>query len=137
MKIKTVSSLLCAALVAGCAASGVKVTDDQLSQFHEGQSTKQQVIAALGQPTMTMRNADGTTMVMYTYSEARTRASTFIPIVGAFAGGVDSRASTAVLTFDQDGVLKNTSSSSSQYGTATGIAVDGGDPITDQPRKLD
>lgn len=133
--MKKIAVVLAALFLSACAATGVKVTDDQLSQFHEGQTTKQEVIAALGQPTTTMRNADGTTMVMYTYSEARTRASTFIPIVGAFAGGVDSRASTAVLTFDQNGVLKSTSTSESQYGTATGIAVDGGAPVTDQPRK--
>ncbi|WP_322997957.1 outer membrane protein assembly factor BamE domain-containing protein [Castellaniella sp.] len=133
--MKLLTALISTFILSACAATGVKVTDDQLSQFHEGQTTKQEVIAALGQPTTTMRNADGTTMVMYTYSEARTRASTFIPIVGAFAGGVDSRASTAVLTFDQNGVLKSTSTSASQYGTATGIAVDGGAPVTDQPRK--
>ncbi len=133
--MKKLSAVLVALLLSACASSGVRVTDDQMSQFKEGQTTKQEVIAALGQPTTTMRNSDGTTMVMYTYSEARTRGSTFIPIVGAFAGGVDTRSSNVVLTFDQRGVLQSTSSSSSQYGTATGIAVDGGGPVTDQPRK--
>lgn len=133
--MKKIAAIVAALILAGCASSGVRVTDEQMAQFHEGQTTKQEVIAALGQPTTTMRNADGTTLLMYTYSEARTRGSTFIPIVGAFVGGVDTRSNNVMLTFDQQGVLKTTSSSSSQYGTATGIAVDGGAPVTDQPRK--
>lgn len=133
--MKTIITALTALMLTACASSGVRVTDEQMAQFHEGQTTKQEVIAALGQPTTTMRNADGTTMLMYTYAEARTRGSTFIPIVGAFVGGVDTRSNNVMLTFDQQGVLKTTSSSSSQYGTATGIAVDGGAPVTDQPRK--
>lgn len=133
--MKKLSAVLVALLLSACASSGVRVTDDQMSQFKEGQTTKQDVITALGQPTTTMRNADGTTVLMYTYAEARTRGSTFIPIVGAFVGGVDTRSNNVMLTFDQQGVLKTTSSSSSQYGTATGIAVDGGGPVTDQPRK--
>jgi outer membrane protein assembly factor BamE (lipoprotein component of BamABCDE complex) len=133
--MKKLAAIAAALTLAGCASSGVRITDEQMSQFKEGQTTQQDVITALGQPTTTMRNADGTTVLMYTYAEARTRGSTFIPIVGAFVGGVDTRSNNVMLTFDQQGVLKTTSSSSSQYGTATGIAVDGGAPVTDQPRK--
>ncbi len=133
--MKSIVIAVAALALSACASSGVRVTNDQLSQFKEGQTTKQEVLAALGQPTMTMRNADGTTMIMYTYAEARTRGSTFIPIVGAFAGGVDTRSNNVMLTFDRQGILQNTSSSSSEYGTATGIAVDAGSPVTDQPRK--
>lgn len=133
--MKKIAAIAVALVLAGCASSGVRVTDEQMSQFKEGQTTQQDVITALGQPTTTMRNADGTTVLMYTYAEARTRGSTFIPIVGAFVGGVDTRSNNVMLTFDQQGVLQSTSSSSSQYGTATGIAVDGGAPVTDQPRK--
>jgi len=133
--MKKFAVVLAALALSACASTGVRVTDDQISQFKEGQTTKQEVVAVLGQPTMTMRNADGTTMVMYTYAEARTRASAFIPIVGAFAGGMDTRSNSVVLTFDQQGVLQSTSSSSSEYGTATGIAVDAGGPAVDQPRK--
>ena len=133
--MKKLAAILAALLLSACASSGVRVTDDQLSQFKEGQTTKQEVITALGQPTTTIRNADGTTMIMYTYAEARTRGSTFIPIVGAFAGGMDTRSNNVVMTFDRQGILQNTSSSSSQYGTATGITVDAGGSVPDQPRK--
>lgn len=133
--MKKFAAALAALVLTACASSGVRVTDEQMAQFHEGQTTKQEVIAALGQPTMTTKNMDGTTTLMYSYFESRVRGSTFIPIVGAFAGGADSRSNSVVLTFDQQDVLKSTSSSSSQYGTAAGIAVDAGGPVTDQPRK--
>lgn len=123
------------ALLVGCASSGVRVTDSQMSQFVEGKTTQQEVVAALGEPTGVTRNFDGTTTLIYTYAEARTRATTFIPIVGLFAGGVDTRSNSVAMSFDKAGVLTTYSSSASQTGTATGIAVDGGDPVKDQPRK--
>lgn len=133
--MKKILTFIATAVLAGCASSGVQVTDDQLAQFHEGQTTRQEVIAVLGQPTMTMRNADGTTTLMYTYAEARTRPTTFVPIVGLFAGGVDTRSSNVMMMFGKDGILTTYSSSAGQTGTAAGVAVDAGGPVPDQPRK--
>lgn len=81
-----------------------------------------------------MRNADGTTMLMYVYSEVSTRPSTFIPIVGAFVGGMDTKSNSVTLRFDKDGKLLYYSSSEIALGTASGIAVDAA-PVTNQPRK--
>ena len=104
-KLLSAAALAVALTLSGCASTGVQVTDDQIAQFKEGQTTKQQVIATLGQPTTTMRNSDGTTMLMYTYAEARTRASTFIPIVGMFTGGVDTRSNNVVLVKGQTDIV--------------------------------
>lgn len=133
--MKKLVVLVASLLLAGCASSGVRVTDAQLSQFHAGQTTEQQVIATLGTPTMQMHNSDGTSTLMYTYAEARARPSSFIPVVGIFAGGVDSHSNSAMLTFDKNGVLQRYSTSQGENGTAAGIAVDGGAPVADQPRK--
>ncbi|WP_298016678.1 hypothetical protein [uncultured Castellaniella sp.] len=133
--MKKIAALAAALALAGCASSGVKVSDDQLSQFHEGQTTKQEVIAALGQPTTTMRNMDGTTTLMYSYVESRARPSTFIPIVGAFVGGADTRSNMVMMMFDHQDILSRYTSSSSQTGTSTGLATDAGGPVADQPRK--
>lgn len=118
----------------GCAASGVQVKDEQLSSLAPGETTQQEVIAALGKPTSRIRNSDGTTTILYTYAEARTRASTFIPIVGLFAGGVDTNHSTAILRFDKEGKLIDHSMSEGEMGTATGVSVDAS-PVQNQPRK--
>lgn len=131
----TPAAIILAATLTACASSGVRVTDDQMSQFREGQTTRQEVITALGSPTMNVRNADGTSALIYSYFEARTRGSTFIPIVGAFVGGADTRQNTVTINFDRDGVMQSYSSTSGETGTATGIATDTGGPVLDQPRK--
>jgi outer membrane protein assembly factor BamE (lipoprotein component of BamABCDE complex) len=120
--------------LSGCATSGVRVTDGQLQQFHAGQTTKQQVIAALGEPTGTMRNADGTTTLTYTYVESSVKPTSFIPFVGLFAGGMNTHSTGVTLDFDKDGVLKNSTASTGQIGTDTGITA-GAEPVKDQPRR--
>lgn len=132
---KSLSVALAAVFLSACAATGVKVTDDQVSQFKEGETTRSEVVAALGSPTSTMRHSDGTSTLIYTYAESRTRASTFVPVVGIFAGGVDMRSSQVILDFDENGILVGSTSSEDEFGTASGIAVDAGDPVLDQPRK--
>jgi outer membrane protein assembly factor BamE (lipoprotein component of BamABCDE complex) len=121
----------------GCIATGAKVTEDQLTQFHKGSTTIDQVVAALGQPTTSMLLPSGERMIMYTYVQAQTRPATFIPIVGAFAGGADSKSNSAMLTFDNAGVLKSYSASSSAFGSGMGAASGTGyEQTPQQPRQL-
>ncbi|OZI21743.1 hypothetical protein CAL18_12530 [Bordetella genomosp. 7] len=129
--------LLIAALIglSGCAATGVQVKQGQLDQFKQGETTRQEVVAALGKPTTQMRNSDGTTTLLYTYAESRTRPETFIPFVGAFVGGVDTNSSHVTLTFDQAGKLLSYSSSESEMGTGMGMAAGQVEAVQNQPRK--
>ncbi len=115
------AALLC--LLAACAATGVKVTDEQVSALKVGEATEAQAIQALGSPTMRMRLQDGTTMLMYSYVESVVRPATFIPIVGAFAGGADMRTNSVTLRFGQDGKLVATTSAESAHGSGTGLAA--------------
>lgn len=131
----TVSALICAALV-GCAATGVQVSDEQLSAFRPGQSTEAQVLQSLGQPTMRMRLPDGSVTLIYSYAEVRLRPASLIPIVGAVAGGSDSRSSAVSLRFGADGKLIDTTTTSTSMGT--GIGASSGQVSTEgtqQPRK--
>jgi len=126
---------LCALALAGCVASGVKVDEKQLSGFQKGKTTYSDVIAQLGTPTSSTLRSDGVRTVAYSYVQAQARPESFIPIVGAFAGGADSRASFVVLVFDADGVLTSFTSSTAQYGMGTGL--ESGNPAngrTDQPK---
>jgi len=123
------------AALTGCAATGVKVTDAQVSAFKKGEATEAQVLQALGQPTSRMRLPDGTVMLVYSYAEASVRPTTFIPIVGGLVGGYDSRSTSATLRFGADGKLIDTYSSSATYGTGTGAAAGKVDTTsTQQPR---
>jgi len=134
--MRIIAVLALAVALAGCAAGGVKVADGQLTSFKAGETTKAQVIASLGAPSMQMRLADGTSMVIYSHYEAKVRPETFIPFVGAFVGGSDSTSNTATLRFDANDKLIDTSSSSSAHGTGMGLAAGQITPSTlDQPRK--
>ncbi|CAN7597868.1 outer membrane protein assembly factor BamE [Pseudorhodoferax sp. LjRoot39] len=134
--MRTLAIAVVSVALAACAAGGVKVTDDQLTSLKAGETTKAQVLAMLGAPTMQMRLADGTSIVVYSYYEAKVRPATFIPVVGAFAGGSDSSTNTATLRFDAADRLIDTTSSSSAMGSGMGAAAGQIQPATvDQPRK--
>jgi outer membrane protein assembly factor BamE (lipoprotein component of BamABCDE complex) len=124
-------------LLNGCAASGVQVKEEQLAAFEKGKTTLQDVVATLGTPTGKTLMPDGSRMISYTYAQAQARPATFIPIVGAFVGGIDARSNSVVLTFDQRGILKSTMSSSHQQGTGMGFAAGTGPQaqVEQQPRQ--
>lgn len=109
-------------LLTGCAASGTQVTENQLSFLEPGKTSIQDAVATLGQPNMNMRNPDGTRTIAYIYSEAAARPETFIPIVGAFVGGMDIRSNMVMLQFDRSGKLMSHSASSSAIGTGTNLS---------------
>lgn len=121
--------------LAGCAATGVKVSDEQLSQLQKGQTTRSEVLAKFGKPTTQMRNSDGTSTVFYNFAEYRTRPATFIPIVGIFAGGSDVHSSSAMFRFDTSDRLIDYSTTQSDMGTAMGRAAGPIEPVQNQPRK--
>ena len=121
--------------LSGCAATGVQVKHTQLEQFKQGETTRDEVVATLGAPTTTMRNADGTSTLLYTYAEYKTRPQSFIPYLGMFIGGADSRSTNVSLTFDQAGKLLTYSTQESEYGTGMGVAAGQVESVSDQPRK--
>jgi len=127
---------LFAALLVGCAATGVKVTDEQVAAFKPGQATEAQVVQDLGHPTMRMRLGDGSIMIVYTYAEVKVRPATFIPIVGGLVGGSDSRSSSLSLCFGADGKLIDTNSVTTTQGTGMGPAAGKvEEALTQQPRQ--
>lgn len=132
---KVLTPLAAMALVA-CAATGVKVTDEQLAGLVAGVATEADVIQRLGAPTTRLRQGDGTVMLQYVYAEAQVRAASFVPVVGMFAGGSDVRSNLVMLTFGPDGKLRTTMSSASQYGTGTGASAGNISPAgNQQPRQ--
>lgn len=121
--------------LAGCAASGVKVSDDQLSSLVKGQTLRAEVLAKVGKPTTQIRSSDGTATVLYNFAEYRTRPATFIPIVGIFAGGSDIHTSSATFRFDANDRLMEYTTAQSDMGTGMGRAAGPIEPILNQPRK--
>ena len=119
-KLLSAAALAVSLSLAGCASSGVQVSQDLMSSFEKGVTTKSEVIAALGKPNTSMQQADGTSAMIYSYSEYKTRPETFIPFVGAFIGGADSKVKTVMFQFDDEDKLINYSATNSEYGTNLG-----------------
>jgi len=127
--------LIPVALMAGCVAHGVMVSDEQIAKFKRGETTESDIVAALGRPT-TVSTRNGVRMIFYSGVQAQARPATYIPFIGGLVGGADSKHSMVMFSFDANGVLKDVTSTQSATGTGTGFAAGTPIPQTEnQPRK--
>jgi outer membrane protein assembly factor BamE (lipoprotein component of BamABCDE complex) len=117
--------------IVGCAAAGVKVSEQQAQSFKVGGSTYNDVVATLGAPTTTTLNADGTRIAAYNYETVRSQPQNFIPIINRLAAGYDKETSSVVFTFDRSGVLTGTTST--QAGAAAGANLAAGSNAANRP----
>lgn len=120
--MKKLTFTLTSFLLAGCAASGVQVSQEAATQFKEGVTTEAQIRTALGEPTSTTISS-GIKTIIYTGAQYRTSAATFIPVVGLFAGGSDYSISTASYQINDKGLLEKAS-----YTTSKGTSRMGSNP---------
>lgn len=135
--MRYLASLAVVATLAGCASHGVMINQDQLADFKRGVTTEQEVIAKLGRPTMVSQSGN-VRIIVYSGAYAQARPATFIPVVGAFVGGSDVRASSVVFRFDGEGKLADMTSTQTNTGSGTGFAAGAPiEPVQDQPRKQD
>jgi hypothetical protein len=118
-------------LLVSCAASGVKVSEQQAESFKVGSSTYNDVVATLGAPTSTTLNADGTRIAAYNYATVRAQPQNFIPIINRLAPGYDKETSSVAFTFDRSGVLTGTTST--QSGAAAGANLAAGSNAANRP----
>jgi outer membrane protein assembly factor BamE (lipoprotein component of BamABCDE complex) len=114
-----------------CAASGVKVSEQQAQSFKVGTSTYDDVLKTLGAPTSTTLNPDGTRVAAYTYAAIRSQPQNFIPIVNRLAAGYDKETSSVIFTFDRGGILTGTTST--QGGAAAGANLAAGSNAATSP----
>jgi hypothetical protein len=111
-------------LLVGCAASGVKVSEQQAESFKVGTSTYDDVVKTFGAPTSTTLNPDGTRIAAYDYTSIRSQPQNFIPIINRLAAGYDKETSSVTFTFDRGGILTGTTST--QGGAAAGANLAAG-----------
>jgi len=113
--------VIMAAILSACMSTGTRVDQDKVSQFTKGKTTYDAVVQTLGKPDRTMVNSDGTKTIMYIYMHSQSKASNFIPFVGAFIGGEEMENSFATFTFDKRLVLTGYTSSQGGSNMNTGI----------------
>jgi outer membrane protein assembly factor BamE (lipoprotein component of BamABCDE complex) len=130
------AALVASYMLGGCMSTGVEVKPEQTSDFRQGVTTRAEVLGRLGTPTTQATMPDGSTMLIYSFAASQARPASFIPLVGAFAGGADARSSMVEFVFTPDGVLKSSSSSTSQSGSQMGTTTTNQSIPTDQPRKV-
>lgn len=122
------------AFLAGCIAGGTRVDESKLASLRKGVTTEAEAVTALGTPNTVTTNGD-MRILSYAWFHAQPRASSFIPVVGAFVGGADSLMEIVTLRFDQNGILSEIDTTQSATGMATGIPAGTQPTIPDQPSR--
>ena len=88
--------------LSGCAttySNGVKLDRSKVSQIQKGVTTRAEVEVLFGPPAYVSLMNDGRRMMSYNFTETTTGCTpaTFIPLVGAFTGGVRGQTKTQAL----------------------------------------
>lgn len=133
--MKTIVIALFAIITGGCVSVGTQVKLDQLSGFTKGITTYSDVVARLGTPNTVSTKSNGTRSATYTYVHSQARPETYIPFIGGFIGGADSKVNTAEFTFDKEDKLLEYSLSESNYGSGMGFAGGKYQERNDQPKE--
>lgn len=102
--------LISVLLIGGCYSTGKKIDTEAVNQFVKNETTMSEVKVALGEPQSTTTTSDGKTILVYLYTDTDVKASTYIPIIGAFTGGASTKMQTVTLTFTAEILEEWTSS---------------------------
>lgn len=116
MKAAFLACVLAIAAVGCTTTSGVQVQQSQLSSFQKGVTTDEDVIRALGAPTMSSATSEGERVLIYSFAQYKT-----------FTASGDLKANSVVLNFDRN--RKLVSYSTSDMNLNSGAAAVG------QPRQ--
>jgi outer membrane protein assembly factor BamE (lipoprotein component of BamABCDE complex) len=107
--------------LAGCASYGTKIDQAAISKMVKGKTTETEVRAMLGDPVSVGITPDGKKLSIYMYSHAQRKASSFIPIVGLFVGGAETKTQTVQIWYDDKGVVINFTYNNSNVDINTGL----------------
>lgn len=121
--MKKLLILITIILIVGCASVGRKIDQSAVNKIEKGKTTREQIGTLLGSPDHIMTLGNGDVMYSYGYMRATAKPATFIPIVGAFAGGADVQTQNLIVTFSPDGLVKNFMNSQGGTDTGTGLAT--------------
>jgi len=104
----------------GCATVGRKIDFNKVDKIKIGVTTQKQVLSYLGSPD-TITRQGGQIIYMYQYVKVSSRPQNFIPIIGAFASGMDTQSQMVMIKINQDGIVKDVYSSISSSDIDSGL----------------
>jgi outer membrane protein assembly factor BamE (lipoprotein component of BamABCDE complex) len=96
-----------ACLLTACTSVGRKIDTAAIDKIEKGKTTRDEVIKLIGSPDNLMPSQDGGVAFTYMHMKVKPKATTFIPVVGAFAGGADMKSEHLMIAFGPDGVVKD------------------------------
>lgn len=99
-----------AMLLNGCVSYGRKIDPSKVAQIKTGETTRAQVLQLIGSPDQVTSSGGGVMIFNYMFVRATPTAATYVPIVGAFAGGAHVQNEMVMVTFTNDVVSALTSS---------------------------
>ncbi len=121
---KLLTLALTTILLAGCATVGRKLDQASVDKIKKGETTRDEVLKLIGSPDQMTRNGSGEVTFSYMYVRATAKGASFIPIVGAFAGGANVQNQMVMVTFGPDSIVKDVIST---YGaTESGMGASAG-----------
>ncbi|MDN5752210.1 MAG: outer membrane protein assembly factor BamE [Nitrosospira sp.] len=125
--VKSFAGAVLVALVAGCATSGNEKLKDHTQstisqQITEGRTTKNQVIAALGQPSVVSFTDAGNEIWTYKHARATPQAQNFIPLVGLVSSGADVKTKELVVMFNKHDVVSKYTMRETEEVVKSGLA---------------
>ena len=108
MKIVNPLTALFAAtlLLSACASSGKKISEADVSSLKKGKTTYEDALAKFGKPNSLTSDSDGRRTASYIYVHSQADAQSFIPVAGAFLGGVHTENQSLTLVFNKNNVLE-------------------------------
>lgn len=109
--------------LSACASAGTKVTSSQVQSLKVGTTTYDQVVASLGKPTSVVSMPDGILAAHYIHTETSIRPESYVPVLGAFIGGVDTGMNMTTLYFDTNKVLIQAGSNESELPGRGPLAI--------------
>lgn len=123
--LHTIAAAALALVLLGCATAGRKIDQAAVDKIQKGQTTKAEVKGLIGSPDTVTKTGDGTETWSYMFVRASAKGQNFIPIVGAFAGGVNTQHQSTTVTFGADGIVSQVVSSFGGMESDSGLSAGG------------
>jgi outer membrane protein assembly factor BamE (lipoprotein component of BamABCDE complex) len=125
--VKSITGVALIALLAGCATSGnEKLKDHSQSsisqQITEGRTSKNEVTAALGQPTSVSFTDSGNEIWTYRHARATPQAQNLVPLVRLISSATNVKTKELVIMFDKNDVVSKYTMRETDQVVKSGLA---------------
>ena len=122
---KQIAAILILGLsLSGCmGTAGRKFEMIQVRELRKGQTTKQQVLAAFGEPNMTSLQPNGQEVLQYSYSKVKMSPLIWVPIIQIFFLFRKNKVDTGSLVVTLKNGMVSDCSSSVTTGKAGGLSM--------------